>query len=346
MEEDKYLSFRGDGKIPIISIEAENLAEATYKTLMACYERGIRTETPKHRPGMILGCDADITVRVNNPASAPNVYWPGIMDDGRGLIQYNLEVTHGIHNHWKKTPKNPERWGYTYNERFVNQLPFVFQKIKKDWDEKKRFGRDSQFTIWRAEEDAIPEQEDPPCFQRGQIRILKNNKGKYVMNYQTDWRSRCLKKAWNSNNLAQIELMKLYRDFIANMLNLGDDLELGAYIDHSSSLHLYGLYFERDDLENHLKSLKQIPYQDKSSSLEDYVAMAKEEGVTIKSFKRLVAAQTDAEANGHGTNLGKNQLIELGYNPDTFEYPKEWDTWPDSWNRAPEKSLLERPKII
>jgi len=345
MEEDAQLNLRGDGKIPIISIEAENLAEATYKAIIACYDHGVRVETPKHRPGMSLGYDADMTIRVNNPASNPNVFWPGIHNDGRGLIQYSLEVTHGIHNYWKKTPENPERWGYTYNERFVDQLPFVFQKIKKDWDEKKRFGRDSQYTIWRAEEDIIPEQDDPPCFQRGQIRILKNDKGKYVMSYLTDWRSRCLFKAWNDNNLAQVELMKLYRDFISNML--GIELELGAYIDHSSSLHLYGLYFDRDNLENQIKSFKKMHYQEKSSSLDDYIGKyAAEEGVTKQSLKRLIAAQIDAEKHGHGLNRDKKTLIELGYNIDTFEYPKEWDTWPDSWNRAPEKSLLERPKII
>ena len=51
-------------------------------------------------------------------------------------MQYILEMTHGIHNHWKKSPEHPNRWGYTYNERFDSQLPFVFQRIKADWDEK------------------------------------------------------------------------------------------------------------------------------------------------------------------------------------------------------------------
>jgi thymidylate synthase len=340
MEEDYQLNLRGDGKIPIISIEAENLAEATHKAIIACYDYGLRTETPKSTPGMTLGYDADMTVKINNPASKLNWYDPGMHNDVRGVMQYILEVTHGIHNYWKKDEKNPLRWGYTYNERFVNQLPFVFQKIKKDWNEKKRFGRDSQYTIWRAEEDVIPEQDDPPCFQRGQIRILKNNGGKYVMNYQTDWRSRDLFKAFNDNNMAQIELMKLYRAFISKML--GIDLELGAYIDHSSSLHLYGLYFERDGLEQKINSLKTVRYTAKSRNFDEYIIGCLE---TKDSLKRLIAAQMAAEKDGHGLNLGKNELIEKGYNLETFPYPADWDTWPDSWNRPPEKSLLDRQKI-
>lgn len=340
MEEDNQNYLRGSGKLPIISIEAENLAEATHKAIIACYDHGARVETPKHRPGMTLGYDADMLIRVNNPASTPNVYWPGVHDDGRGVMQYILEVTHGIHNHWKKDKDHPERWGYTYNERFVNQLLFVFQKIKKDWEEKGRFGRDSQYTIWRAEEDIIPEQEDPPCFQRGQIRLLKNEKGKFVLNYLTDWRSRDLLKAWNENNIGQVELMKLYASFISDML--GIEIELGAYIDHSSSLHLYGFYFDRDGLEKKIKAMKETPYEEKSRSLDDFIMESTmEQNVNRESLKRLIAAQMDAEAKGHGLNQSKNTLIDLGYNLDTFEYPKDWDSWPKSWERSPDPKLLK-----
>ena len=121
---------RKDGKIPIISIEADNLAEATKKTIVACHEYGIGIETPKQRANMMLGRDAHITVKINNPFSEPSIFYPGIFEDGRGLVQYILEVTHGIHNHWKKSEENPNRWNYTYNERFVDQLPFVFKNKK------------------------------------------------------------------------------------------------------------------------------------------------------------------------------------------------------------------------
>ncbi len=111
MSIDLQLDKRGDGKLPIIPIEADNLAEATHKAIIACHDYGARIETPKQRPGMTLGYDANMIVRVNNPDSEPKIYSPGIVEDGRGIMQYSLEVTHGIHNHWKKSEEHPEFWG-------------------------------------------------------------------------------------------------------------------------------------------------------------------------------------------------------------------------------------------
>jgi thymidylate synthase len=284
---------RGDGKIPIISIEAENLAEATRESIITCYKKGARVETPKHHEGGTLGYDADMTIRVAHPETEPSIYAGGMFEDGRGIVQYMLEVTHGIHNHWKKSPEHPERWGYTYNERFVDQLPFVFQRIKDDWNKKGRItGRDYQFTIWRPGEDIILEQEDPPCFQRGNLRFVQNEEGEIVMNYITDWRSRDLAKAWNENNLGQIRLQKLFTDKVSDMLDV--PIQMGAYIDRSSSLHLYGFYFDRDNFGKQIERMINTPYEKMSYSLEDY--LQRTEGKTETELKRLIAAQMDAES--------------------------------------------------
>jgi thymidylate synthase len=246
---------RGNGKLKGALVEAENLAEATHKSIFACHDYGSRVETPKHKDGMSLGYDAPIMVGVNNPDSEPKVYFPGMHDDGRGVMQYILEVTHGIHNHWKKDEDHPERWGYTYNERFASQLPFVFQRIKADYNEKGRItGRDYHFSTWITGEDIIPEQEDPPCLQIGNIRFLMDENGQQVMNYMTIWRSRDLLKAWNENNIGQVELMKLIRDKTSDMLQI--PIELGSYIDTSTSLHLYGLYVDRDNLEQQIEQMR------------------------------------------------------------------------------------------
>jgi thymidylate synthase len=253
--EVEQASIRGDGKLRIAPVEANCLAEATHKAILGCYERGIRVETPKQKPGMTLGYDADMLIQVNNPDSEPKIYMPGIHDSDIGVMQYILEVTHGIHNHWKKNAEHPEWWGYTYNERFVEQMPFIFQRIEHDWKEKGRIsGRDYQFSIWRAGEDIILEQPDAPCFQRGQFRFVDNSEGEIVMSYQTDWRSRDLLKAWNENNLGQIELMKLAAAKVSDIT--GQPIKLGSYIDRSSSLHLYGLYFDRDGLEKQIKQMR------------------------------------------------------------------------------------------
>ncbi|MEM4625448.1 MAG: hypothetical protein QXJ28_01615 [Candidatus Pacearchaeota archaeon] len=335
-------SLRGDGKLPVIKIEAENLAEATYKAIISCYDYGIRVETPKHRSGMILGYDADVIIRVNNPNSEPKVFLPGIHDDARGVMQYILEVTHGIHNHWKKSEKNPEFWGYTYNERIVDQLPFVFDRIKKDWKSKFRIsGRDYQFTTWRAGEDIIPEQEDPPCWQRGQLRFLEDKEGRVVMNYITDWRSRDLFKAWNENNIAQIELMKLLRDKISQDI-INHPIELGAYIDRSSSLHLYGLYFERDGLEEKIHNIRNKNYNDLSMSLNDFFEYTGFDAGPPTYLKKLIYAQLEAEFKGHGMNRPKEYLEKIGYKIEDIQYPKDWDSWPKEWNVKGDRSKLAK----
>jgi hypothetical protein len=273
-------------------------------------------------------------IRVNNPDAEPKLYFPGIHDDARGLMQYVLEVTHGIHNHWKKNAEHPEWWGYTYNERFVDQLPFIFQRIEHDWKDKGRIsGRDYQFSIWRAGEDIILEQPDAPCFQRGQFRFVEDSDGEIVMSYQTDWRSRDLLKAWNENNLGQIELMKLVAAKVSNMIDR--PIKLGAYIDHASSLHLYGLYFDRDGLAHQIEKMRTEGWEAKSMSSDDYF------GDRV-GLKRLIAAQSHAEASGYGLNTSEEQLREKGYALEVFHYPAEWDSWPESWDAKPDPSKLAR----
>lgn len=338
----QQLDLRGDGKLKSISIIADNLAEATHKTILACHDYGTRIETPKQRHGMPLGSDANIVTTILNPDAEPKIYYPGIHNDARGEMQYILEVTHGIHDHWKKDAEHPDRWGYTYHERFIDQIPFVLKRIKADWDEKKGqwadgkgrpSGRDYQFAIWRAGEDILLSQPDAPCWQLGQIRFLQDNEGNLVMNYATNWRSRDLLKAWNENNLAQIELMKCFRDKISNML--GVDIKLGSYIDHSDSLHLYGAYYQENNLEKQIKQMKRDGWEEKSMTLEDFFDNP------IK-LKRIISAQMCAESLGYGLNQSEPTLEKLGYDLDKFTYPKSWDSWDVKFDAEPNINLLAR----
>ncbi|MBS3079027.1 hypothetical protein J4218_02815 [Candidatus Pacearchaeota archaeon] len=337
MSEDN--SLRGGGRKPAILVEGDNLAEATFNAIIACYDHGQRIETPKHRSGMSLGFDANMTVVVKDTEAEPTICFAGMYDGAEGMMQYILEVTHGIHNHWKKNEQHPEWWGYTYNERMVEQLPFVFQRIKHDWDKRQRIsGRDYQFAIWRAGEDIILEQEDPPCWQLGQLRFAQDSQGNLVMNYETDWRSRDLFKAWNENNVAQLRLMKLLAGKVSD--TIGQPIKMGSYIDHSSSLHLYGLYVDRDNLPKQIERMKRVGYEGISSSLEDF--FIKLGGRDETGLKRLVAAQMDAEAKGNGFNQSEATLQRLGYDLSTHAYPAEWDSWPKSWDAQPDPSKLAR----
>lgn len=351
-----YPELRGDGRIPVIAIEAANLAEATHRAILACYEYGARVETPKHRSptkddtGTHLGYDADMIIRVANPDSEPKIHKRGIVGGGRDIMQYILEVTHGIHDDWLKSPEHPEYWGYTYSVRFKWQIPFVLQRIRKDWEERREkegqgriTGRDYNFNLWIPGEDIILEQEDPPCWQRGNFRFLQDSNGKWVMNYTTDWRSRDLLKAWNHNNIAQVELMKLFAAKVSNML--GIPIELGAYIDRSSSLHLYGSYIA-EGLEAMVQQIRENPYETFSVSLDDWINMTEGEDMEdIEGLKRFIAAQMHAEAQGHGKQCQEKHLTDLGYDLKTFQYPEEWDTWPKLWDKDPEKLRNRLPTV-
>jgi len=346
---------RGDGTIPVLSVESDYLAEATHNAIVSCYRNGRFIETPKQRPGMELGIDADMTIAVRNPDAEPKIYIPGIHDDGRGVLQYVLEVTNGIHNHGKKAPEHPGFWGYTYNERVVEQLPFVFARIKHDWEKTKGqwgdgvgriTGRDYQFTTWRPGEDIILEQDDPPCWQSGRLRFLRDSKGEIVMNYQTEWRSRDLLKAWNENNLGQIELMKLLKLKVSNLLDV--PIKLGSYIDRSSSLHLYGLYFERDGLDDKICNMEEEGWEARSLDSKDYMTMQPDMDAdlpwpaTIEAQKRLIAAQMQREKETGTMNASRRELVNAGYDLEKFSYPAEWDTWPKSWDAEPNPELLAR----
>jgi len=74
------------------------------------------------------------------------------------------------------------------------------------------------------------------------IRLTQDSDGFLTMNYMTHWRSRDLLKAWNENNIGQIELMKHFRDKISDML--GVPIKLGSYIPKVSYL-LIKLYMKR-----------------------------------------------------------------------------------------------------
>jgi hypothetical protein len=343
-----YDELRGDGNLAIADVEAGNLAEATKKTILACYDKGVRVETPKHQYGGSLGYDAEMMVRVKDTESPIQIYTPGMPADGNVLAQYILEVTHGSFNHRKKSKESPNYWGYAYNERFVNQLPFVFQRINHDWDERKKIegegritGRDYQFAIWIAGEDIPLEQPDAPCFQLGTFRFLKNNKGEWVMNYKTSWRSRCQYKAWNMNNVAQLKLMKLARDKTSDML--GIPIKMGSYVDISSN-HLYGLYIDNDNLENQIKIIKnesEETFKLRCKNLEEYI-LAETGKDDMKQVHRFIAVQLDAEIKGHGKQLPEKTLKQLGYDIDNFPYPSDWDTWPKEWDTEPDIDKLAR----
>jgi len=334
-EKNNQNYLRGDGKLPSILVQAQTISDGWHKAMIACKDSGLRVETPKYVSGQSLGYDADINVRVANPMEdfeKNQRHKFGLFDDDRGIMQYILEVTHGIHNHWKKDPNDPNdtRWGYTYNERFNDQIPLILARIKYDWDKRRRItGRDYQWTTWRPEEDIILEQEDPPCLQRGHFRFAMNSQGVWVCNYVSDWRSRDESKAWEENNKGQAKLQNNFALKVSDML--GIPVLVGSYSDRSSSLHIYGKYVDEDRIEAQIEQMR-------AGTLNDFLVPLFIEDE--KKLKRIIAAQIDAELRGEGQNQSEDRLERLGYDLDTFTYPTDWDCWPKSWDVEPDPIIL------
>jgi len=354
------LALRPTGRFPTVNVYADTLGEAIHKALIGVYEQGIRIETPKQKADMPLGFDAHVTINVAYPDREPMLHKYALSDSDLGLVQYIYEVTHGIHNHWKKNPNDPNdnAWGYTYNERFKAQIPFVLAKIKKDFSEKGRAtGRDYFFTIWRPREDSILEQPDPPCYQNGQIRIVPDDKGELFLDFLTYWRSRDEAKAWLQNNVAQVRLQKMLAAKISNMLGL--EIKVGNYVDTSSSLHIYGLYMQRDNFGTFIERMRRAPTADFLMNYSDFVD-------NEELSKRIVAAQMHSEiltgrrnisaeelasgvdvselfkSNGVAMMNGEKEIknLSLKYDINTFPYPTDWDTWPKEWDAEPNIKLL------
>jgi hypothetical protein len=105
----------------------------------------------------------------------------------------------------------------------VDQLRPVVEKLKES-----PHSRRCQFVIWRPYAD--PFSPDPPCLQRGWLRVSGER-----LTLQTSWRSRDLFRAWeaNVNGMLRIQAM------VAGELGA----EVGPYVDFSNSLHVYGSTF-------------------------------------------------------------------------------------------------------
>ena len=139
--------------------------------------------------------------------------------------------------------------------------------------------------------------------------------------------------------------MKLLGAKVSNMLEV--PINLGSYIDRSSSLHLYGLYFDRDGLEDKIMDMEESHWSDRTLDSRDYMTMQPDMTdipwpSTIEAQKRLIAAQMQREKETGTMNASRRELVNAGYDLEKFPYPAEWDTWPKSWDAEPDPTKLAR----
>ncbi len=96
--------------------------------------------------------------------------------------------------------------------------------------------------------------EDVPCLREIQLRAVAIDNNDLVLNMNTTWRSRDLYKAWPDNVIG----ITFLQGHLARLIEKksGRKTGVGSYADYSSSLHIYGSYFNEieGDSEKGLKS--------------------------------------------------------------------------------------------
>lgn len=255
------------GRIPHISIVADNIPSAHYRAIRAVLEKGVRRRTDydrKNAQGKYIdpvGADADVTIEVLDPYAdlrcSPISYCEmgkytaemlGVKDHLVPSRQVLLEAV-ASGNLSLGTREDP----YTYHQRLVrkptsegilNELQGAMNRLV-----------DSPLSRRAVADTAIPEidaylREDIPCLRELQFRLQKNSQGIYVLNVHSHFRSHDL-KAWGDNmsgitNLIQIEAMPYLAKRLTEEARKKDPsappvvVVMGSWKESNGSLHVYG----------------------------------------------------------------------------------------------------------
>ena len=269
----------------------------------------------------------------------------------------------------KDVDETVARWDYTYHGLVTRPVQVIYQgklytvpqdelminKMLVDWREKGRFGRDFQLTTWQIREHNLVD--DPPCLQRIQFRLLRNHdeekaradenvpeNGIWSLVWIVDFRSHDLWSGWPENVYAFTDWQRLWAKRLTKRFQAeGIDIEMipGNYIGWSSSLHLYGSYFEDTNLRGRLEQMETLDHPLRIENNNDenpdttYYGMKTEDMFTqddLRGYRRFIAAQYDYERIT-GQDDPKNRVIKAsikdltkaGYDLDNYPYPSEWD---------------------
>ena len=299
------------GNQPVIIIRAKTLSSAFVRTLKALWEKGCNIQTSFDRKGDPPGKDATVLVEIEDPFGEPRLHklgWPGEFKD---LETYRLEVVAGVHDHWIE--RGGQRWNYTYHERLfaynvgdgkkVNQIENMIRLMVSVPD---FFRRRFQVITWIPSID--PFIKDPPCLQRLHFRWLPGEDEYWVLNLNSDWRSRDFLNAWFMNVWAMIDLQRIVAKEVGR--RKGIKIKVGRYTDKSDSLHIYGKDFQT--VEGMLKRIKKVHHRKlcwRTNKAESFFESARYE----------LAAQLESERLGFGKGV-----IGGDIDSQSISYPEEW----------------------
>ncbi len=254
--------------LPVICVQADNLAEGWEQAVVDTWERGARIPTQYDKPGDPPSRDVSLMLSVSDPFAEPRIHraLPGGIYD---LEVYRQEVVDGIHDHWI----DPEagKWSYTYHERLaaytkcpagesVNQLELMLEALAEA-----PHTRRAQAILWKPGTDQTDEH--PPCLQRLWCRVFGDE---LVMSAHI--RSNDAFKAAFMNMYAFTELQKMLAEQLAQ--KLGRDIRVGQYNHIVDSFHIYGSYFK--EFEGFLQSLERRTLAQRTFTTEQIAPLIEE----------------------------------------------------------------------
>ncbi len=267
-----------NGKIPVLFVEGNCLAEAWEKSLISVHAHGCDIKTEYDKPNDPPSKDSTMTIVVKYPLAEPMIHkdFPGGLED---LQEYVLEVTDGIKDHLVRDAGDPDdtRWEYTYHQRLAeysvpeikevyNQIELLAQKLAKT-----PYSRRAQAITWKVWEDNFCY--DPPCLQSIWCRLLQDERDGWFLNTNVRFRSNDAYKAAFMNMFALIRLQVRIAERISTLM--GKEIKIGRYVHQADSYHIYGAYF-RDFEERFIKALGTRTFEERCYNYKDIKFMMDE----------------------------------------------------------------------
>ncbi|MFQ6066575.1 MAG: thymidylate synthase [bacterium] len=241
---------------PVIKVEGETLPEAWEKSVVECWEKGIKIRTEYDKPNDPPSRDCTMIMEVMDPFKEPRLHraFPAGLED---LEIYRQEVIYGVHDDWIKPEEG--KWEYTYHERLSNytvpgksnpidQINFIVKKLAEA-----AFSRRAQAVTWKCWVD--PKFDDPPCLQRLWLRVFYGS-----LQLNAHLRSNDAFKAAFMNMFAFTELQKAVAEKISK--KTGKKIKVGKYVHVADSYHIYGSYYP--DFKGFLDTLKKRSFEERT----------------------------------------------------------------------------------
>jgi len=278
------------GEIPVISSWGRSIPETWENAVIATWEYGTNIPTEYDQDIDPESRDATVMMVVTNPMQEPRIH-KALPTGYRDLEVYRQEVVDGIHDHYVRDGG----WSYSYHDRIknwpgedswktilgtgvanfdlphVDQIDAIVNRLSAT-----PHSRRAQAVTWFPPIDS--EHHEPPCLQRIWCRVIKSENDLYLLEMNTDWRSRDAFKAAFMNIYALTDLQRKMAEDISKMT--GRNVSPGRYVDKSDSFHIYGSYLRNDDFKRFLLSLEKRTFEQRVIRSDDPIVKGEIESAT------------------------------------------------------------------